>query len=1147
MKNNIAQKFENIGIKTQLMAVCLLLVIVPVVVLGIVSYTATKNGINEQSSVLLQQEVLLVKAQVESNYNMIQEKLKSDLGLAHSVYDEQLSFTKSRIKRASTDQSVVNSFSDPDSLHTALIELTKWGNLDFLTVTDTSGKVIARANNRNSGDTFFPDQVHKATNGGFVSTEIIANKYLSNEGLSDRVGQNNDGMTITAFYPVVINGKTVGTMVGGYILNNNHKIVDEVKTLVGGTATIFQDDLRISTNVEKTDGTRAIGTTISDTVYNAVVTEGKTYYGKAWVVNDWYQTAYEPIEDSSGNVIGILYVGVRQSEFQNDMMNGLAAVVIGKTGYIYLLDNEGNYVLSGGRSRDGDNIWEAKDASGRLFVQDIINKGLALKGDETYVEYYPWQNKDESSPRMKMAAIAYSPEFDWVIGASCYDEDFAGPITTVKNITILVGIISIISGALIAYLLSRSISGKITGIVDDFKEMTDNIVNGKLDSRGDPDNTGIDFKEIPNGLNNILDAVISPLNVMAEYIDRISKGNIPDKITEEYKGDFNEMKNNVNLCIDSINAMTGDINEQVDAAINGKLDARIDTSKHSGDFEIVMQGINNTLDAVIGPLNMTAEYVERISKGDIPDKITEDYKGDFNEIKNNVNLCIDAINAMVADINTQVEASINGEMDARIDTSKHGGDFNKVMQGINDTLDAVTNPLEVMGNYIDHISKGDIPDPITDEYKGDFNEFKVNVNLCIDAINAMVADMEMLCTGAKDGNLDVRADISKHGGDFRAIVQGVNDSLEAIVGPVQDCARVLQSVADGDLTKRTEVEARGQLQDLLNNIDTCVDSIADVVINSKDVAKKISMSAQQLSSSAQEMTAGTEQVSSTMSQIAEGATNQSEQVNSTSSTMEEMANVVKDVTDKSRDATEASISASQTAQEGGKAATTAASKMMDIQHAVEDSAQVVQGLGERSKQIGDIVSVITGIAEQTNLLALNAAIEAARAGEAGRGFAVVADEVKNLAEESRGAAEKVAILINETQGETDKAVKSMEAGTSEVEEGASIVNEALVALEDIAAGSQEVANMVEEISASTHQQQMGIENVVKSIDGIAAVAQQSAAGTQEASGAAQEQTASMEEVTSQIQELANISNDLMNSLSAFAVSEATGKEEIVEE
>ncbi|MDF1547837.1 MAG: hypothetical protein P1P88_08435, partial [Bacteroidales bacterium] len=151
------------------------------------------------------------------------------------------------------------------------------------------------------------------------------------------------------------------------------------------------------------------------------------------------------------------------------------------------------------------------------------------------------------------------------------------------------------------------------------------------------------------GFNNTLDAVIGPLNVAAEYVDRISKGNIPPKITDTYHGDFNEIKNNLNVCIDAINLLVSDARMLTKAAVDGKLATRADANKHDGEFKTIVQGVNNTLDAVIGPLNVAAEYVDRISKGNIPPKITDNYNGDFNEIKNNLNVCIDAVNLLVAD------------------------------------------------------------------------------------------------------------------------------------------------------------------------------------------------------------------------------------------------------------------------------------------------------------------------------------------------------------------------------------------------------------------------------------------------------------------------------------------------------------------
>ena len=221
-------------------------------------------------------------------------------------------------------------------------------------------------------------------------------------------------------------------------------VVDEVKDLVGGTCTIFQrineagDMLRVSTNVEKLNGSRAIGTYIPavnpDGTPNPVVStvlKGETFSGRAYVVNAWYITAYEPIRDAAGKVVGVLYVGVKQESIP-ELRQGIMDVVVGKTGYVFVLggkgDQQGEYIISAGGKRDGENIWDAKDAEGRLFIQSMIDKGLNLQEGEVDFERYPWQNKGESEPRWKVAAISYYEPWDWVIGAGAYETDFADAI-----------------------------------------------------------------------------------------------------------------------------------------------------------------------------------------------------------------------------------------------------------------------------------------------------------------------------------------------------------------------------------------------------------------------------------------------------------------------------------------------------------------------------------------------------------------------------------------------------------------------------------------------------------------------------------------------------------------------------------------------
>ncbi|GFO60866.1 hypothetical protein GMST_31910 [Geomonas silvestris] len=202
---------------------------------------------------------------------------------------------------------------------------------------------------------------------------------------------------------------------------------------------------------------------------------------------------------------------------------------------------------------------------------------------------------------------------------------------------------SVLFGIGVGLFLSRNIGNILKSLLEECRRLTEAAIDGKLATRGEPDKINFEFRGVVTGINQTLDAVIGPLNVTAEYVDRISKGDIPPKITDTYNGDFNEVKVNLNNCIDNVNALVQDANMLAEAAIAGKLATRADAKRHQGDFQKIVSGVNDTLDAVIGPLNVAAQYVDRISKGDIPPRIVEQYRGDFNELKNNLNILIAAM------------------------------------------------------------------------------------------------------------------------------------------------------------------------------------------------------------------------------------------------------------------------------------------------------------------------------------------------------------------------------------------------------------------------------------------------------------------------------------------------------------------------
>ncbi|MBN2028042.1 MAG: PAS domain-containing protein [Actinobacteria bacterium] len=689
-----------------------------------------------------------------------------------------------------------------------------------------------------------------------------------------------------------------------------------------------------------------------------------------------------------------------------------------------------------------------------------------------------------------------------------------------------------------------SLTPMISALVRDVDEVESSARNGSFEARVDASGYQGDVRMLADKINALIDTLAKPLKDLTEEVrkgkkideyqaveaervavnlEKIAAGDLdlktdinePDEDTEEVAAGFRRIKNGMDGMLSKVGALIMDMYTVLQSTNEGRLDVRVDLSRHEGGYRAILEALNRTTDSLVALIDampapamivdkeLNIKYLNRVGcelvAQTLDELIGSKCYSHFNTTDCNTQgcACMRAIQA-----NSQALSSADADIGGKhldIDYSAAPvldfegnvvGAFNiiadqtqikqaaRMVEKIADFQAVEVDKLVV---NLEKVVAGELDlealfvgesDEDTEEVAANFRKINQVLQSMVDTINMFAEDINMLVESSLEGRLDVRADASRYQGSFKLLVEGLNSTLQAVITPINEGAKILERVArNKDLSAGMEGDYQGDHRRMKNSINDMLENLNEVLRQVSDATHQTSSAAGQINDSSQALAQGAAEQASSLEEI----TASIEEITGMSKQNAENASLARQLTD------EANIS----------------TEKADV--AMGNMNESIRKIKASSDETSKIIKTIDDIAFQTNLLALNAAVEAARAGEAGKGFAVVAEEVRNLAMRSAEAAKNTSDLIQDSVSNTDIGVR--------------IAEEVAAVLTEIRQNFDKVNNLVGEIAAASGEQVQGIEQINQAMGEMDKITQQNAASSEESAAAAEQLAAQSTHLT----------------------------------